>query len=236
MPRTNLRELFLARDFDVPLEREAGTLAPSTEAVLLEKDPHAVAYLIGAEGVTVEARLHGDNVLLPLAFYGGEADHLETAIQERLAALLDSCITLAGTEPTFSTVHINNVIAHLRERLAPRPLVALVANQSLATIIEAEAPEGVKVYGFNAFDETTLIGLVEPKYVGTVVTDTRPRASDPMCSKNEVDGVDQGWPDGTHCRAGLVILGGSAVAATVELRPIVVPSVWERIAALRGAP
>ncbi len=233
MPRTNLRELFLARDFDVPLEREAGTLAPSTEAVLLEKDPHAVAYLIGAEGVTVEARLHGDNVLLPLAFYGGEADHLETAIQERLAALLNSCITLAGTEPTFSTVHINNVIAHLRERLAPRPLVALVANQSLATIIEAEAPEGVKVYGFNAFDETTLIGLVEPKYVGTVVTDTRPRASDPDRHHRL---RSWGRPDGTHCRAGLVILGGSAVAATVELRPIVVPSVWERIAALRGAP
>ncbi len=214
MPRTNLRELFLARDFETPLEREAGTLAPSTEALLLEKDPNAVAYVIGGQGETVEASLHGDNVLLPLAFYGGQADHLEVAIQERLAALLDSCITQAGSEPTFHTVNISDVIAYLRERLAPRPLVALLANESLATIIEAEAPEGVKVYAFNAFDETTLIGLVEPKYVGMVVTDTRLRPNDP---KNEVEGIDQGWPDGTHCRAGLVILSGSAIAATVQL-------------------
>lgn len=212
MIHKNLRELFeRVENSNVPLSREPGTFGPATDVVPLEKDEGSTAYMISDGGESLMTLGLGTTILLPLSFYGSEKpDELERDTQARLAALIEACITRGHSEPDLPELHIDGVIEHLRERLSPRPLHALLANESLATILAAETD--LKVYSYDGFDETTLVGLTFPRFVGQVITDPRPHADDPI---NEVDGVDRGWA--ARFRMGAVILGGSAVGANVRL-------------------
>jgi hypothetical protein len=220
MIHTNLRDLFLYQEVKPDLDGEEGTLRPSTSMVLLEKDENAVAYLIGAEGETVEMRKAGNQVPLPLAFYGGAADHLESAIQDRLAALLGAYDPEGGETPEKPDngrveVRIDEVFKNFKERFGVRALRVVVANDTLAKLLHPIAPPDVKVYNVKtAFAaDNIVLGLTDPKYVGLIVTDPRPRPDDPM---NDAPGNPEGTRFPATCHTGMIIHGG-IISATARV-------------------
>lgn len=206
MLHTNLRELLQHQEFTNPLEEEEGTLRPPTNVVQLGKDREAVVFLIGDEGESIEMYKAGTQVSVPLPFYGGDSEgYVENAIKERIAATLDSTSTLGGTEPPL-TVPLDDALVRLAERLKPRPLRAVLCNEVTARLLEPIA-QGVKVYSFDAFHEGHVIGLSDPKYVGLLITDSRPHADDPE--------PDPAFEEHASCRAGIITMqrGVTAVMA-----------------------
>lgn len=203
MLNTNLRDLFLAVNATTPLNREEGTLLDASNAVLLDKDKGETVYIIGDEGETIEAYKLGSQVVVPLAVYMSEALRggpevtvrladmpttdlqVEMAIQERLAAILESVSTRGGTELP-SPVPLDDVFTVLAERLRPRTLRAVLCNEVTARLIEGFAGD-VKVYAFNAFLEGQIIGVADPEYTGLVIMDRRPRSDDPPLQPGSVE-------------------------------------------------
>ena len=193
---------------------EAGTLRPPIDCVLLEKDENAVAFYIGEGGNNIMQARAGNVLALPLAFYGGPANLLERAIQERLGALLgayDAEGTNVPEQPTNGRpeVRIDDVFTHFRERFQSRTLRAVVANDTLAKLLGAVAPADVKVYNaeMSFASDNLVIGLTDPKYVGLIINDPRPRPDDP---ENDAPGNPPGvrFKEGECCHTGIILHGG----------------------------
>jgi len=218
MLHTNLRDLLLHEEVLPDLESEPGTLRRSTSMVVMEKDENAVAYLISAAGDSIEMKKEGFQVLVPLTFYFGGPEQLEPAIQDRIAALLGAYDPEGGATPEQPdngrvNIHIDNVVANLTERLKPRTLRALFANDTLAKLLVPITPKDVKVYNAKGAlrDENVVLGLTDPKYVGLVMNDPRQRPDDPR--QDDETPFPKGWTSHT----GIVVHGG-IVSATVRVR------------------